>query len=140
MKVINSIKIILGVAGSALIWAFGQWNTALQVLLIFMGLDYITGLAVAMIWKKSNKSENGGLSSSVGFKGLIRKGLMLTMVLIANLLDKITGSNFVRDAVVIAYIVNELISIIENAGVMGVPIPEVIKKCIDILKEKEKDK
>lgn len=130
-------KTTIGIAGSALIWAFGKWDTALQTLIVFMAIDYFSGLAIALVWKKSPKTKTGGLNSTVGFKGIIRKVLVLCMVLAANLLDRVTGSNFVRDAVIIAYIVNEAVSIIENAGIMGVPIPKVIVDCIDTLKNKE---
>ena len=134
------LKATLGVVGSALIWAFGEWTTAMQVLIIFMAIDYFTGLAIALVWKKSPKTESGALNSQVGFKGLIRKMVALCMVLVANLLDRVTGSNFVRDAVIIAYIINEAVSIIENAGIMGVPIPHVILDCIDALKNKEDER
>lgn len=130
-------KTTIGIAGSALIWAFGKWDTALQTLIVFMAIDYFSGLAIALVWKKSPKTKTGGLNSTVGFKGIIRKVLVLCMVLAANLLDRVTGSNFVRDAVIIAYIVNEAVSIIENAGIMGVPIPKAIVDCIDALKNKE---
>lgn len=135
MKALDAMKYAIGIAGSALIWAFGKWDHALQTLIVFMTIDYMSGLVVAGIFKHSNKTKSGGLNSAVCFKGLIRKCMILCMVIIGNLLDKVTGSNFVRDAVVIAYIVNESISIIENAVAMGVPVPNAIKNAIDVLKE-----
>lgn len=137
----NSIKeitiTIIGAAGGALSYLFGGWDTALITLLIFMATDYITGLIVAGVFHKSQKSENGALESRAGWKGLCRKGMALLIVLVACQLDKAAGINFVRDGVVIAFIANETISIIENAGLMGVPVPSVLKKAIDILKKKE---
>lgn len=101
-----------------------------------MGVDYATGLIVAGVFHKSEKTENGALESRAGWKGLCRKGVSLLVVLVACRLDMIMGSNFIRDATVIAFIANEAISIIENAGLMGVPIPSVITKAIEVLKKK----
>ena len=100
------------------------------------GVDYATGLIVAGVFHKSEKTENGALESRAGWKGLCRKGVSLLVVLVACRLDMIMGSNFIRDATVIAFIANETISIIENAGLMGVPIPSVITKAIEVLKKK----
>ena len=126
----------VGVVGGTIASAFGGFDTILIALMVFMGADYISGLIVAGIFHKSKKSEGGGLESGVGFKGLAKKGMCLLIVLIAVQLDNIIGTEFVRDAVIIAFISNELISIIENAGVMGVPIPAVITKAIDVLNKK----
>lgn len=84
----------------------------------------------------SEKTPNGALESRAGWKGLCRKGVTLLVVLVACRLDLLTGANFIRDAVVIAFIANEAISILENAGLMGVPIPVVITRAIDVLKNK----
>ena len=129
----------VGVVGGFIAMVFGGWSDALATLMIFMGVDYVTGLIVAGIFKKSKKSESGALESRAGFKGLCRKGVALLIVLVAVRLDIIMHTTYIRDAVVIAFIANESISIIENAGLMGVPIPVVIAKAIDVLK-KESDK
>ncbi len=126
----------VGVAGGFIASLFGGWDASLTTLLIFMGVDYATGLIVAGVFHKSQKSEDGALESRAGWKGLCRKGVTLLVVLVACRLDMVTGSNFIRDATVIAFIANETISIVENAGLMGVPIPEVVVKAIDILKQK----
>ena len=132
------IKILslLGCAGSVIASLFGGWGAALVTLLIFMGVDYVTGLIVAGVFHTSEKTENGTLESRAGWKGLCRKGVTLLVVLVACRLDLMMGSNFIRDAVVIAFVANETISIIENAGLMGIPIPAVITKAIEVLKKK----
>ena len=132
------IKILslLGCAGSVIASLFGGWDAALVTLLIFMGVDYVTGLIVAGVFHTSEKTENGTLESRAGWKGLCRKGVTLLVVLVACRLDLMMGSNFIRDAVVIAFVANETISIIENAGLMGIPIPAVITKAIEALKKK----
>ena len=107
-----------------------------NTLLIFMGVDYVTGLIVAGVFHRSQKSTDGALESRAGWKGLCRKGTTLLVVLVACRLDLVTGSTFIRDTAIIAFIANETISIIENAGLMGAPIPAVVAKAIDILKQK----
>jgi toxin secretion/phage lysis holin len=126
----------LGIAGSFIISLLGGWDYALQALLIFMAIDYVTGLIVAGVFKKSKKSETGALSSHSGFKGFLKKGVILLLVLIGVQLDKVMGTNFVRYSVIIMLLSNELLSILENAGLMGIPIPPVMKKALDILYKK----
>lgn len=132
----DGICTAIGIVGSTIASFFGGFDAALITLLIFMGVDYATGLIVAGVFHKSEKTENGALESRAGWKGLCRKGVSLIVVLVACRLDMIMGSNFIRDATVIAFIANETISIIENAGLMGVPIPSVITKAIEVLKKK----
>lgn len=126
----------IGVIGGGIAALFGGWDAALMTLIIFMGVDYLTGLIVAGVFHRSEKTDNGALESRAGWKGLCRKGVTLLIVLVACRLDLIMGSNFIRDAVVIAFTANETISIIENAGLMGVPIPAVITRAIEVLKNK----
>jgi len=127
----------LGIVGSAFVQKLGGWDTALQTLVLFMMVDYLTGLVVAGVFKKSKKSPNGKLESQAGFKGLCRKGMILLIVLVAAQLDAMTGTDFIRYAVIIAYVANEAISIIENAGYMGLDIPAPLSKAIDSLTNKE---
>lgn len=127
---------LLGCAGSVIASLFGGWDAALVTLVIFMGIDYVTGLIVAGVFHTSEKTPNGALESRAGWKGLCRKGVTLLVVLVACRLDLVMGSNFIRDAVVIAFVANETISIIENAGLMGIPIPAVVTKAIEVLKKK----
>ena len=76
------------------------------------------------------------MESRAGFKGLCRKGMVLLFVLIAYRLDLTFGTEYIRDAVVIGFISNELISVVENAGIMGVPVPKRLRQAIDMLKDK----
>lgn len=132
----NGICTAVGLLGSFIASLFGGWDTALATLMIFMAVDYVTGLVVAGVFHKSPKSDNGTLESRAGWKGLCRKGMTLLVVLVACRLDLIMGSSFIRDAAIIAFITNETISIIENAGLMGAPIPPVLVKAIEVLKQK----
>lgn len=144
MESITSFKVvmlgILGAVGAFFSSLFGGWDSALTTLVIFMAVDYGTGLLVAGVFKKSSKTESGTLESRAGWKGLCRKGMTLLIVLIAARLDMAMGSNFIKDAVVIGYIANETLSIVENAGLMGLPIPTVISKAIDALQNDSESK
>jgi len=131
---------ITGIIGSIVVTLFGGWDTALQTLVIFMVIDWITGgILLPVVFKKSPKSKNGTLESRAGWKGLCRKVMTLFFVLIAVRLDLLMGTSYLRDAVCIGFIANEAVSIIENAGLMGLPLPECIENVVDALKEKVKE-
>ena len=132
----NMLCTVVGLVGSWLASLFGGWDTALSTLLIFMAVDYVTGLVVAGVFHRSKKTDTGKLESRAGWKGLCRKGASLLIVLVAYRLDIVIGSAYIRDAVIIAFLANETISIIENAGLMGIPIPPVIMRAIEVLKDK----
>lgn len=132
----NILCTTAGLVGSFIASLFGGWDTGIATLVLFMGIDFFSGLAVAGIFKNSTKTENGALESRAGFKGLCRKCMTLLFVLIAFRLDLAIGTNYIRDAVIIGFMANELISIVENAGLMGIPLPAVLTKAIDVLKKK----
>jgi len=127
---------VIGALGAVITTLFGGWDTGLATLVLFMTVDYVTGLIVAGVFQNSNKTENGALESKAGWKGLCRKGTTLLIVLVACRLDLMLGSNYIRDAVIIGFVFNESISILENVGLMGVDLPPVLVKAIDILKNK----
>ena len=128
----------IGAGTSAITTLFGGWDMALQTLLLFMVIDWITGgVLLPVVFRKSPKSENGALESRSGWKGLCRKCTTLLFVLIAVRLDLLIGMDYLRDAVCIAFIANEALSIVENAGLMGIPMPDVFSRSIDILQKKQ---
>lgn len=137
MNIKEGICIGVGVVGSIIASLFGGWDTGLITLILFMGIDYISGLVVAGVFHKSNKTESGTLESKAGWKGLCRKCMTLLFVLIAYRLDLAIGVSYIRDAVIIGFMANELISIVENAGLMGLPLPDAINKAIDVLTEQK---
>ena len=137
MNIKEGICTGIGVIGSIISSAFGGWDTGLVTLLIFMGIDYFSGLVVAGVFHKSNKTESGALESKAGWKGLCRKCMTLLFVLIAYRLDLALGVSYIRDAVIIGFMANELISIVDNAGLMGLPLPDAINKAIDVLTEQK---
>lgn len=128
---------ITGVIGSFIANLLGGWSTDMVTLLICMIIDFATGLIVAGVFKKSTKSQNGALESRAGFKGLARKVIVLLFVIIGHRLDLLLGyDDLIRTAIIIAFIVNELISITENAALIGIPIPKKLQDAIDILNDK----
>ncbi len=133
-------EITIGVICSIVAQAFGGWSEGMTALVVFMIIDYITGLLVAGVFHASKKTENGGLESRAGWKGIIRKVTTLMIVLVAAYVDKVMGMTFVRDAVVIGFLANEAISIIENAGLMGLPLPKAVTNMIDLLKIRADEK
>ncbi|MBQ2834366.1 MAG: phage holin family protein [Clostridia bacterium] len=133
----GTICTVAGAVGGMLAQAFGGWDNAMIALLIFMAIDYITGLIVAGVFHASPKSDNGALESKAGWKGLARKGGTLLIVLVAAELDLVMGTTVVRDGVIIGFLLNELVSIVENAGLMGIPMPAAITNAIELLKKKE---
>lgn len=122
--------------GVILAEAFGGFDLALQTLVFFMASDYITGMLVAGVFKNSPKTKRGALSSATAFQGLLRKGVVLFVVLVACQVDGLMGTEILRDATIFAYCANELLSIVENVGLMGVPLPKIIIRAIEILREK----
>lgn len=128
---------IFGAAGGFVAQLFGGWTEDVVTLVCFMGVDFVMGLLLAGVFHKSNKSENGNLNSRAGWKGLCKKGVTLLFVLISHRLDISLGTSYIRTATIIGFIANEIISIVENAGLMGIPLPNVIIKAIDILKKED---
>jgi len=131
---------IVGAVGGAAANLLGGWDNALTALIVCIVLDYITGVIVAGVFKNSGKTKNGALESGAGLKGLCRKVMIIMFVAVAYRLDIILETDYIRYTVIIGFICNEVISLIENAGLMGVPIPGIIKKAVDILKPKEENK
>lgn len=129
----ETICTIAGILGSFIAGLFGGWDTALATLLIFMAVDYVTGLIVAA----AGKSPKGKLSSKIGWRGLAKKCVVL-LVLVAAQLDVVLGMDYVRAGVCVAFLCNEVISILENAGLMGVPLPAALKNAVELLQSKGK--
>ena len=131
----EKICTILGLVGSALCWAFGGWDAAMTTLLVCICVDYLSGSIVALVFHNSSKTESGAYNSTYGLKGLCKKGLMLLFVLVAVQVDRVLGADYVRDAVCIGFSVNEILSIIENLGLAGIPMPEAIIKALEQLQK-----
>ena len=131
----NGILAGLAVFGSFAANALGGWDASLQVLIALMVADYITGVLVAAVWHKSSKSSSGTLNSVAGFKGILKKCMILMLVWIGVLLDQALGSAYARTAVVLFFIGNEGISLLENLGLMGVPFPAFLRRALEALRD-----
>lgn len=130
----------LAAAAGAVLGLFGEWTNLHTILVVLMLTDYVTGCVVAALGR-SPKTESGGLSSKVGFIGLAKKGFIMAIVLLATMLDRALGNTAMmfQSAALCYYIANEGLSILENAGLLGVPYPEKIRKALESLREKDKE-
>ncbi len=131
----ETICTIAGLIGGFIAAIFGGWDSALVTLVIFMAIDFFTGVVTAAM-KKSKHTESGGLSSKAGWFGLAKKVCTLLLIAVAVRMDIMLGTTYIRDAVCISFCLNELLSIVENTSLMGIPYPPVLKNAIDILQKK----
>ncbi len=134
------VVMVSAVLGGWLGALFGHWDSAMTTLIIFMTIDYLTGLIVAGVFHRSAKTDGGALESKVGWKGLLKKGMTLLVVLVAVRLDMMLNMRFATDAVISGFIINEAISILENAGLMGVKYPPAIRRALELLNRKEEER
>lgn len=131
----NGVLAVLAALGSTVAGALGGWDAALQTLLLFMALDYATGMLLAGVFQRSGKSGDGALDSRAGFKGLCKKGAQLLAVLVAARLDLLLGEHWARTAVILFFLGNEGLSVLENLGLMGVPLPAALKQALSALRD-----
>ena len=131
----ETVCFIVGAVGGFIATLLGGWDSALATLVIFMGIDFVTGVVTAVMGK-SKHSDSGALNSKAGWIGLAKKFCILLMVMVGVRIDILVGTNYIRDTVCISFCLNELLSIVENASLMGIPFPPVIKKAIDVLQTK----
>ena len=131
-NLLNYLKGVVAIVGTALTWLFGAWDTTLMVLVCFMALDYCTGVIRAFINKE--------VSSDIGLKGIARKAVIFIVLIVAVLLDRLlnTGTWAFRTLICYFYIANESISLLENCSSIGLPIPEQLKEALVQLKNGEK--
>ncbi|WP_238594750.1 phage holin family protein, partial [Caenibacillus caldisaponilyticus] len=121
------LKTIVAVGGAAASYLFGGWSSLLSILLTFVIIDYISGFAAAAI--------AGKLNSEVGLVGIAKKVGIFAIVAVAHLVDSVLGdSHMLRDGAIFFYLANEALSIIENAGRIGLPIPDRLKNAVEVLK------
>lgn len=135
----ETIATVAGAVAGLLSWLVGGFDMPILALIICMAVDYATGLIVAGVFHTSPKTAGGGLDSQVGWKGLARKFVTILIVVIANLVDMMLGLHYIRDAAIIGFCANECISILENAGHMGLPIPKVLICAIEELSAKAEE-
>lgn len=132
---------LLAAVGGAIVSFFVQMPPLVWILIAVMTIDYVTGLICAALGK-SQKTENGYIASNQAFIGLLKKALILLVVLLASLLDmavsKGAGIQFeaVMGATCLWFIASEGFSILENVALMGVPVPKIMLKLLEIMKEK----
>jgi toxin secretion/phage lysis holin len=125
----NLFKTIVAIGGAVASYLFGGWSSLLSILLTFVVLDYVTGFAAA--------AKEGKLNSEVGMWGIAKKVGIFAIVAAAHLVDTALGdAHLFRDAAIFFFLANELLSVIENAGRIGVPIPPVLQQAVEVLRGK----
>lgn len=130
-KYFNNVSVVFSVVGGGLAWLFGGWDILLWTLVGFIILDYLTGLAKG--WKTKT------LSSETGFEGLIKKMMILTLVVMANFLQKLIGEVVpIREIVILFFISNEGISLLENAALF-IDIPPQLRDALLQIRDKDKE-
>lgn len=127
----NIFKFIVAAGGGLASFLFGGWSAMLNILLAFVVIDYATGLIAAGI--------TGKLNSNTGFKGIAKKVAIFFIVAVAHMVDVSLGGDMhmFRDAAIFFYLANELLSITENAGKIGIPIPDKLLNAVEVLKGKD---
>ena len=130
-KIFNSISVFFGIAGGILAGVFGKWDTVLYTLVILMVMDYITGVIKA-VYKQ--------MSSEIGFKGILKKITVLTVVALANVIQVLTGGTAIREMVIMFYIANESISILENAAEILPDMPDGLKNILLQIRDRDKQR
>ena len=136
----ETVSGMAGVCAGVLSWLVGGMDLSIGALVVCMAVDYVTGLLVAGVFHTSPKTAGGGLDSRVGWKGLARKFVTLLIVVVGNLADILLGQCCIRDAVVIGFCANECISILENAGLMGIRVPRALSDALEKLHREEDDR
>lgn len=139
MKVKQVISLVIGALTTGLLKVIGEPTQDLKILLLLMVIDLVVGLTVSAVWHKSSKTKSGKVSSKVMFKGIVKKILTLVLVVVAYQIDILLGYDVIRHVVIIAFIVQEIISIIENIAITGIKAPDIITKALDVLERSVKD-
>lgn len=138
-KIWKNLTGVLFSAGTYLGYLLGGWDTALGIMFIFMGVDYLTGILAAFRGSSDN-TPGGGFSSRAAFVGITRKMVMLLIIMLASALDRLLGTQGVcRIASIGFYVANEGMSIVENAAKVGVPFPQALLRVLEALREKDKN-
>ena len=139
MKVKQVISLVIGALTTGILKVIGEPTQDLKILLLLMVIDLIVGFTVSAVWHKSSKTKIGKVSSKVMFKGIVKKILTLVLVVVAYQIDILLGYNVIRHITIIAFIVQEIISIIENIAITGIKTPDIITKALDVLERSVKD-
>ena len=139
MKVKQVISLVIGALTTGILKVIGEPTQDLKILLLLMVIDLIVGFTVSAVWHKSSKTKSGKVSSKVMFKGIVKKILTLVLVVVAYQIDILLGYNVIRHITIIAFIVQEIISILENIAITGIKSPDIITKALDVLERSVND-
>lgn len=132
----NTLLALVAGIGSIFAQWLGGWDAFLKTLVMFMLVDYITGIVAAFVFHKSGKTKNGAASSKECYKGIIKKMCMLALVGVSVGIDDLTGSNYIRSVTILFFLGNEGLSILENIGLMGLEYPQFVKTALEVIRER----
>lgn len=135
----DKISALTGLLAGGLAWLLGPWSSDLTALMICMLVDYLSGSAVALVFHKSRKTPSGAYSSAYGFAGLCKKAMLLALVAVGHQMDVILQLHYIRTALCVGFLTNECLSVLENAGLMGIPIPKALTRALDVLQKKKEE-
>lgn len=125
----TALNVITGTIGAILTYAFGTWTDLLSFFLLAVAIDIATGIGASI-------TEGKGVSSAVGYVGLAKKAFMFVAILLAHRMDVLMGMSVIMNGAIYAYLANELVSIAENYGRVGLPMPDGVKRVISVLKDR----
>ena len=135
----NTILMINALLGGYLGYVYKWLDKPKKFLLLFIILDFISGVIVALYFKNSNKTCSGSYSSNAGFKGLCKKCMIILLVVVAMCFDNMLNTNYVANTVCFGFITNECFSILENGKAMNIRYPKILDNCLDIVNKKSKN-
>ena len=133
-SMLDKAKIIFALSGGVFGWLFGALDSLIYALIAFVAIDYITGVLVAI--------HNKTVSSEIGFRGISKKVMIFALVALGNIIDQyiVSSGSSIRTMIIMFYLSNEGISIIENAGNIGLPLPQKLKEIIQQLNNPDDNK
>lgn len=132
----NAVLAGVAAAGSLIARAMGGWDSSVTLLCAMMAADLLGGVTVAAVWKRSPNTGTGGLSSGAAVRGFVKKLAVLALVCIGHLTDRVLETDYLRTATVCFFIGSEGLSLLENLGLMGVPLPGFLKSALEVLRER----
>lgn len=137
MDAVTILSGCIATIGAFFLSLIGGWSPLVEALCLFILLDVTTGLVQTCYFGKSRKTASGKFSSTVMYRGILRKGMIFLVLIIGARFDLVFGTEYILEAVMLFYLVQESLSVCENLSACGLPMPQVLKKILDVLDERK---